>query len=70
VSTVRVHILLYRELNAYILETYLPTTIFVIISWGSFLVKPEVVPGRMVLLVTNLLSLVTLFEANRSVCIK
>jgi hypothetical protein len=57
--------LLYRELNAYILETYLPTTMFVIISWGSFLVKPEVVPGRMVLLVTNLLSLITLFEANR-----
>jgi hypothetical protein len=47
------------------LETYVPTILFVVMSWGSFLVKPEVVPGRMVLLVTNLLSLVTLFEANR-----
>jgi len=65
VSTLRVRILLYRQLSGYMLETYVPTILFVVMSWGSFLVKPEVVPGRMVLLVTNLLSLVTLFEANR-----
>ncbi|XP_046991834.1 gamma-aminobutyric acid receptor subunit delta-like [Schistocerca americana] len=35
-------------------------------SWGSFLVRPAMVPGRMVLLVTTLLSLVTLFESSRS----
>ncbi|XP_069686013.1 glycine receptor subunit alpha-1-like [Periplaneta americana] len=48
------------------LETYIPTILFVVISWGSFLVKPDMVPGRMVLLVTNLLSLITMFEAVRA----
>ncbi|KAJ9582579.1 hypothetical protein L9F63_023067 [Diploptera punctata] len=66
VSTVRVWLILKRELKAHMLDTYVPTTLFVIMSWGSFLVSPEMVPGRMVLLVTNLLSLVTMFEAIRA----
>lgn len=44
------------------LENYLPSTLFVSISWGSFVVVPDIVPGRMVLLVTTLLSLVTMFD--------
>ena len=28
------------------LQVYLPSAMFVIVSWVSFLVKPEVVPGR------------------------
>lgn len=35
-------------------------------SWGSFVVVPEIVPGRMVLLVTTLLSLVTMFDTVRN----
>ena len=27
-------------------QVYLPSAMFVIVSWVSFLVKPEVVPGR------------------------
>nr|CAD7403947.1 unnamed protein product [Timema cristinae] len=65
-STLRLYLTLDRELTPHLLETYLPTGLFVIISWGSFTVKPENVPGRMVLLVTNLLSLVTLFESVRN----
>ena len=28
------------------IKVYLPTFMFVIVSWVSFLIKPEVVPGR------------------------
>ncbi|XP_063240879.1 glutamate-gated chloride channel subunit beta-like [Bacillus rossius redtenbacheri] len=66
VSSLRFWVILNRELANHMLETYIPTGLFVVVSWGSFLVNPEVVPGRMVLLVTNLLSLITLFESSRS----
>ncbi|KAI8434813.1 hypothetical protein MSG28_003319 [Choristoneura fumiferana] len=56
-SAARLKITLSRELRGYLLESYLPSSLFVIISWGSFCVIPEIVPGRMVLLVTTLLSL-------------
>ncbi|XP_069685975.1 glutamate-gated chloride channel-like [Periplaneta americana] len=65
VSSLRFWLTFHRKVMPYVLETYVPTTMFVVMSWGSFLVKPDVVPGRMVLLVTNLLSLITLFEATR-----
>lgn len=64
-STARLQIKLRRELRSYLLESYLPSTLFVIISWGSFCVIPEIVPGRMVLLVTTLLSLVTMIDTVR-----
>lgn len=66
-STARLVITLSRELRSHLLESYLPSTLFVIMSWGSFVVMPEVVPGRMVLLVTTLLSLVTMFDTVRYV---
>ena len=31
-----------------VFQVYLPSAMFVIVSWVSFLVKPEVVPGRQV----------------------
>ena len=38
---------------------------FVIVSWVSFLVKPEVVPGRMAMLVTLFLVLINIFNSVR-----
>lgn len=64
-STARMIIRMSREIRSHLLETYLPSLLFVIMSWGSFVVIPEVVPGRMVLLVTTLLSLVTMFDTVR-----
>ncbi|GBP85291.1 Glycine receptor subunit beta-type 4 [Eumeta japonica] len=61
-SAARLVITLSRELRGYLLESYLPSSLFVIMSWGSFCVIPEIVPGRMVLLVTTLLSLITMFD--------
>ncbi|XP_049771140.1 gamma-aminobutyric acid receptor subunit delta-like [Schistocerca cancellata] len=66
VSSLRLWLVLRRDVRAPLLELYLPTGLFVCMSWGSFLVRPAMVPGRMVLLVTTLLSLVTLFESSRS----
>ncbi|XP_069702867.1 glutamate-gated chloride channel-like [Periplaneta americana] len=65
-STARMHIIMRRELRSYLLESYLPSSLFVIMSWGSFVVIPDMVPGRMVLLVTTLLSLVTMFDTVRN----
>ncbi|XP_055312389.1 glycine receptor subunit alpha-2-like [Sitodiplosis mosellana] len=65
-SSARLQITLSREVKSYLLENYLPSTLFVSMSWGSFIVVPEIVPGRMVLLVTTLLSLVTMFDTVRN----
>ncbi|KAI5718821.1 hypothetical protein M8J76_000680 [Diaphorina citri] len=65
-SAARMIITLSREIRSHLVESYLPSTLFVIMSWGSFVVMPEIVPGRMVLLVTTLLSLVTMFDTIRN----
>lgn len=49
----RLEIILSREVKSYLLENYLPSTLFVSMSWGSFVVVPEIVPGRMVMTMTN-----------------
>ena len=47
-------------------EVYLTCTLLVIISWISFVIRPEVVPGRMGLLVTTLLVLINIFIGIKS----
>ncbi len=51
-----------RKVSHYIITYYLPSGMFVIVSWISFLVPPAVVPGRMTLLVTVFLVLVNIFN--------
>ena len=59
---------LQRKVSHYIITYYLPSGMFVIVSWISFLVPPEIVPGRMTLLVTVFLVLVNIFNTiTRSV---
>ena len=48
-----------------LLQVYLPSFMFVVTSWVSFLIKPEVVPGRMALLVTLFLVLINIFNSVR-----
>ena len=45
--------------------TYIPSIIFVIVAWISFLVPSDVVPGRMVLCVVTLLTLTSMFHSVR-----
>ena len=37
---------LQRKVSHYIITCYLPSGMFVIVSWISFLIPPDVVPGR------------------------
>ncbi len=46
-------------------QVYLPSCMFVVVSWVSFMIKPEVVPGRMALLVTLFLVLINIFNSVR-----
>ena len=57
-----------RLLMPYIFKTFIPMTTLVMTSWISFLIPPNVVPGRSGLLVTLLLVLTTfhLHELDRS----
>ena len=70
-------LLLTRKMSFYIVTYYLPSGLFVVVSWirsvsspdhsrsslelyFSFLVNPEIIPGRMTLLVTIFLVLINI----------
>lgn len=54
--------ILRRHVSHYIINYYLPSGLFVVVSWISFLVPAEIIPGRMALLVTLFLVLVNIFN--------
>eukprot|EP00093_Oithona_nana_P008850 08850.XXX_313244_316909_1 [CDS] Oithona nana genome sequencing. len=58
---------LVRNSAKYLYIYYLPSGLFVIVSWVSFLIPPEVVPGRMALLVTLFLVLVNIFNTINNI---
>ena len=47
-------------------QVYLTSILFVAVSWVSFIIKPDVVPGRMGLLVTIFLVLINIFTGVKS----
>ena len=53
---------LHRYVSTYIITYDLPSGLFVIVSWISFLIPMDVIPGRMALLVTLFLVLVNIFN--------
>ena len=55
---------LQRHIGNYIVYNHMPSGLFVCISWISFVVPIEVIPGRMALLVTLLLVLVNIFNST------
>src|SRR5665811_2225752 len=50
-----------RKLSYHIIQTYVPSTMFTIVSWLSFLVPPDSTPGRMAICVTTLLTVTAMF---------
>ena len=56
------NILLKRTRKQTFYQTYLISILFVVVSWVSFIIKPELVPGRMGLLVMIFLILITTFD--------
>ena len=57
-----VHLLLERTRQQIFFQVYLTSTMFVVVSWVSFIIKPDVVPGRMGVLVTIFLVLINIFN--------
>ena len=57
---------LHRKRNQIVFQVYLTSMMFVIVSWASFLIDPDVVPGRMGLLVTVFLVLINIFNGAKS----
>ena len=51
-----------RKVPPYLITWYLPSAMFVLVSWISLLIPPENVPGRMALLITLFLVLVNIFN--------
>ena len=61
-SVYGLEIRLARCVSPYLLNVYLPTAIFVVMSWVSFLIPTDVVPARIVLLVTLCLVIINTFN--------
>ena len=45
-------------MSIHVIETFIPTSTMVVVSWFSFLIPPESFPGRVAVLVTLLLVLI------------
>lgn len=52
-----------RLYTLHLLTTYVPSSLFVAVSWASFFWPPEVIPGRTVLIITSLLTVVSMYAA-------
>ena len=57
---------LVRERLQTVGQVYLTSILFVLVSWVSFLISPDVIPGRIGLLVTIFLVLVNIFDGEKS----
>ncbi|XP_037802956.1 gamma-aminobutyric acid receptor subunit beta-3-like [Penaeus monodon] len=64
-SSVRVDIILSRKATYHLMNTYIPSSLFVFVSWLTFLIPPEHLPGRTVLTITTLLTIVSMFNTVR-----
>ncbi len=53
-----------RRMSHYMITYYLPSSLFVVVSWTSFLIPSEDIQGRMALLVTLFLVLVQYYNTH------
>ena len=60
------YVSLKRKRTQIFFQVYLTSILFVIVSWASFLINPDIVPGRMGLLVTIFLVLINIFNGAKS----
>lgn len=65
-SFVRVNFTFERKLGNNIIQVYTPTLLVVVLSWFSFFLGLDAVPGRISLLVTCMLTLVTMHSGIKS----
>ncbi|XP_066972801.1 glutamate-gated chloride channel alpha-like isoform X2 [Macrobrachium rosenbergii] len=62
---VRANLILSRKALGHLLATFLPSGLFVAVSWASLFWPADVIPGRTVLVITSLLTLVSMHTAVR-----
>lgn len=55
-----------RSIGPFILSIYLPSAMFVTMSWLSFFIPPDIYPARIALLVTLCLMLINMFNSTTS----
>ncbi|XP_018328126.1 glycine receptor subunit alpha-4 isoform X2 [Agrilus planipennis] len=55
-----------RQIGHHLIQTFAPSTLVVMLSWSSFWLGLDAVPGRVTLLVTCMLTLVTMFTGLRT----
>ena len=48
--------ILHRHVSHYIINYYLPSGLFVVVSWISFLVPADIIPGILILIETQMLN--------------
>ncbi|KYN36678.1 Glycine receptor subunit alphaZ1 [Trachymyrmex septentrionalis] len=55
-----------RQIGHHLIQTFTPSTLVVMLSWFSFWLDLDAIPGRVALLVTSMLTLVTMFTGLKS----
>ncbi|KAG5675827.1 hypothetical protein PVAND_005697 [Polypedilum vanderplanki] len=53
-----------RQIGHHLIQTFAPSSLVVMLSWFSFWLGLDAIPGRVTLLVTCMLTLVTMFTGN------
>ena len=56
----------HRLIGHHVVQTYIPSFLVVSLSWFSFWIGLDAIPGRVTLLVTSLLTLTTLFTGIKN----
>ncbi|TRY62011.1 hypothetical protein TCAL_08429 [Tigriopus californicus] len=59
----RIH--LARKMNYHLIQTYIPSFLFVIIAWLSLFISPEAIPGRVSMVMMTMLTLMSMFSGVR-----
>jgi cation transporter family protein len=62
---VKAHFMLRRQYGFFLLQTYVPTILIVIISWVSFWISMDAVPARISLGVTTVLTMATQLSGSK-----
>lgn len=55
-----------RQIGHHLIQTFAPSTLVVMLSWFSFWLGLDAIPGRVALSVTSMLTLVTMFTGLKS----
>ena len=59
------NIILNRKVNYHLINSYIPSCLFVTVAWLSLFVNPEAIPGRISMVMMTLLTLMAMFSGIR-----